>query len=148
MPDRTQYLDRFFTEYEARFNQALKGEKAPDIEGTMHAFAPYFLESGPLGIVCNKNDEKFKEAIPENYRFYEDIGITSMKIASKETTFLDEFHTIVKIHWEAGFIRHDRSTDSITFDILYFLLLEKSEYKIFACITGDEQRVLKENGLV
>jgi hypothetical protein len=148
MEDKKQYLDAFFDQYAGRFNQALKGEDMPDVKDTMNCFDHYFIESSPLGVVCSKNDDHFKDAIPKGYQFYEDTGITSMNILSKEITLLNDFHAMVKVHWSSAFRRHDHSTGTIEFDVFYFLRMEKSEYKIFAYITGDEQKALKDHGLV
>ncbi len=148
MENKQHYLDVFFDQYAGRVNQALKHEKEYDIEGTANAFAHYFIESSPLGVVCTKNDQHFKDAIPRGYDFYEDTGITSMNILSKEITLLNDFHAMVKVHWNSDFMRHDHSTGTIEFDVFYFLLLENNSYKIFAYITGDEQKALQENGLV
>ncbi len=148
MDNKQQYLDIFFDQYAGRFNQALKGEEAPDIEGTANSFAHYFIESSPLGVVCSKNDEKFKDAIPRGFDFYESIGVTSMNILSKEITILNDFHALVKVQWSSAFMRKDHSSGTIEFEVFYLLHMEKNDYKIFAYITGDEQKALKEQGLV
>jgi hypothetical protein len=71
-----------------------------------------------------------------------------MEITLKEITILDEFHTMTKVHWKANYIKKDNSKGSIEFDNIYFIQSKESQHKIFALITGDEQAVLKNFGLI
>lgn len=71
-----------------------------------------------------------------------------MDIVSKEITALDEFHTMVKVHWKANFTKADNSKASIEFDNIYFVQTKENQHKVFAWITGNEQAALKEYGLV
>jgi hypothetical protein len=144
----TAHIHQFFKSYESRFNNFLEGEE-PDIEGTANAFTAHFTEANPLGISCNKNDKKFRKAIPKGYEFYKSIGTTSMTIISKEITLLNDLHAIVKIYWKS---MYQKKTDIhpviIEFPVHYLLQLQQKQPKIFAYITGDEQKALKEHGLI
>lgn len=140
-------IERFFNAYAARFNAALSGDEV-NIEGTVKAFASCFIEASPLGVHCGANDAALREAIPKGYTFYRSIGTQSMKIEDKEITILDDYHAMVKIHWVAAYAPAGRAPFTISFDVFYFLQHIKEDLKIFAYITGDEQRVLKEHGLI
>lgn len=91
-------IQSFFDTYETTFNDSLLGE--PDVEMITSCFANCFLEASPKGIICGENDDKFREAIPKGYTFYRSIGVTAMKIISKEISTLDSLHTMVKIRWK------------------------------------------------
>ena len=147
MENREQQLEHFFDQYASRFNKALHGEQT-DIEGTASAFSEHFIEASPLGVHCGKNDQEFRTAIPKGYAFYQSIGITFMDMLSKEITILDHYHSMVNVHWRANFNRKDNSTGKIEFEVIYFLQSRENTHKIFAYITGDEQAVLKEDGLI
>ncbi len=147
MENKYHRINHFFDQYEKRFNDALQGA-APDIEAVTQSFAEYFIEASPLGIICGKNDEQFRTAIPQGYDFYKKIGIVSMNIISKQIDFLDAFHVMVKIQWNSIFVRKDNSNGSIEFQVIYFLQTKDDSHKIFSYITGDEQKVLKEHGLI
>jgi hypothetical protein len=84
----------------------------------------------------------------EGYAFYKNIGITSMEIISRGITFLDDFHTMIKIHWKSNFIKKDGSKGEIEFENIYFTQTRDNQPKVFAYITGDEQAVLREFGLI
>lgn len=136
----------FFAAYEKRFNDALKGET--DVEGTAHAFASYFVEASPAGIHGGSNDEEFRKNIPKGMDFYRHIGTHSMEIVSQEVNQLDDLHFMVKIHWKARYRNKDNTDLAIEFDVIYFLQRQESGLKIFAYITGDEDKVMREHGLI
>lgn len=137
---------QFFDDYAKRFNEALLGTQ-PDVERTIASFTECFLESNPNKVICTKNDEAFKMAIPHGFDYYRSIGLQNMKICSKAITILDDFHAIVKIHWQSLYIKKEGNKMELGFDIHYMVKTIDSEVKIFTYITGDEQKFMKENGL-
>lgn len=143
----TELIAAFFDDYARRFNQALNGDM-PDVDKTVAAFASCFVEASPVAVICNKNDERFKDAIPKGYDFYRSIGTQSMKICSRVITVLDSMHAMVKIHWQALYVKQAGNREEIGFDIHYFVQVKDGAVKIFAYITGDEQQLLKDRGLV
>ncbi len=140
-------IEYFFNRYEARVNDALAGGE-PDIDETADSFASDFIAASPSGIVHGKNDEKFRKAIGEGWTFYKDIGIQTMDIHSLQITILDNFHAIVKVHWNSSFVRKDNSKGDLAFDVFYVLNKSGDNIRIFAYITGDEQQVLRDEGLI
>lgn len=136
----------FFAAYEKRFNNALKGEI--DVEGTAQAFAPYFVEASPAGIHGGSNDQQFRKKIPAGMDLYRQIGTYSMEILSQEVIQLDDLHFMVKVHWKATYKNKDNTDLAIEFDVIYFLQNMDNELKIFAYITGDEDKVMRQHGLI
>lgn len=141
-----QRITNFFEAYAQRFQDAIAGET--DVDGTVNAFADYFIEASPLGVNGGKNDENFRKMIPQGTDFYKKIGTKSMKIVDTNITPLDELHYMVKVHWASYYTKKDGEELTIEFDVIYFLQDIKEELKVFAYITGDEQAVLRENGLI
>jgi hypothetical protein len=141
-----QDLEAFFDAYEKRFNDALKG--SPDIESMAAAFADSFIEASPKGIVCGQNDAQFRQAIPKGYDFYRSIGTKAMRIVWRNITPLDDYHALVKIHWQALFDRQGGNEEKVDFDVVYFVQTLDDGPKIFAYVTGDEQQILQERGLI
>lgn len=140
-------IENFFKRYEANFNRALATGVA-DVDSVVDSFAEHFIEASPLGVNAGSNDSTFREVIPKGWMFYKDIGIRSMTIRSTEITMLDELHAMVKVNWTSRYLKSDKTPGEITFDVIYFLQLRNEGVKIFAYITGDEQKVLKEHGLL
>lgn len=142
------HLDNFFQNYEARIEKALQENPEVDVKATADAFADFFVEASPAGISGGKNDEDFQKQIPKGFEFYRSIGTKSMKVVSKQITQLDAFHTLVKAHWKALYEKTDGTNDEIEFDVIYFVQTLGEKSKIFAYITGDEQKIMKEHGLI
>lgn len=145
MKEIKQKTEAFFREYEDRFNQGLAGK--PDVEGTAAAFAESFIESSPVGVNAAKNDAEFRKVIPQGMEFYKSIGTQSMKIKELAVTLIDEFHVMAKVHWDSRYQQQGRDI-SIEFDVVYFLRYFDGVLKIFAYVTGDEQKLLEQHGLV
>jgi hypothetical protein len=147
MDKRIQQLNDFFNLYAYRFNNAITGE-TPDIEGTAKSFTGCFIAANPFGVTCGDNNQEFRAAVSQGYAFYKSIGVTSMDILSLEITILNGFHEMTKIRWKCSYTKKDNSKGNIEFENIYFTQTRENEHKIFAYITGDEQAVLKENGLI
>ena len=141
-------LEGFFAAYAARFNAALRDPNGLDVEATAGAFADYFVEAGPAGVHGGKNDDTFRARIPIGYGFYRSIGTTAMDITSLELTSLDEYHWMARVHWDSRYAREGGGEVRIEFDVIYFLQVSGDEAKIFAYVTGDEEKALQERGLM
>lgn len=140
-------VSQFFEKYEQRFNEALANPSKVDVRATADAFAEYFVESSPAGVVGGRNDEAFRQMIPKGLEYYRSIGTKSMKISSLNTTQLDDLHFMTRVHWDSRYEKESVEM-RIEFDVLYFLRCKEGRFKIFAYITGDEQKVLREHGLI
>lgn len=145
--ERKKKIEAFFRQYETRFNSSLNGT-AVDVEATANAFAGSFIEASPLGVNCGQNNEQFKKAIPEGYAFYKSIGTTAMHILHMDITLLDMWHAQTKLHWKATYKKKNSSNVVIEFDVFYFTQEQNGQLKIFAYITGDEQKALRDHGLI
>ncbi len=141
-----QRLEKFFAGYEARTNRALDGEA--DIEAIAGAFSDCFIGASPNGVMCGKNDEKLRAAISQGMEFYRSIGTKSMKISSVSITPLDGCHSMVRIYWRAVYEKKNGGNETIDFDVIYLLQIIDGKIGIFAYITGDEQKALRERGLI
>jgi hypothetical protein len=71
-----------------------------------------------------------------------------MKIMALDITWLNDMHVMAKVCWQAIYQKKDGNKETINFDVFYFLQKQNGALKIFAYITGDEQAVLKERGLI
>lgn len=147
MENRSAQVDAFFTAYEKRFNDALAGKEV-DTEEVIGSFTDAFLEASPMGVICGKNDANLASKIRQGFEFYHYIGTRSMVITGKELTTLDEMHDMVKVHWHYTAQKKALGMVEIDFDVIYLLQAREDSIKIFAYITGDEQKVLQEHGLL
>jgi hypothetical protein len=145
---RLKMIDGFFAAYAAGFNKALADTPEIDVEATAGAFADCFIAADPNGVSCGKNDEEFRTRIPMGFAFYRSIGTKSMKVASLAVTPLDDYHLTANVHWESVYRKKDGSEEEIDFDDIYFVRMVGDQPRIFGYVTGDEQRLLRERGLI
>ena len=147
MVKNTKNIEDFFSAYETNFNAGLSGENQETQMAISSSFTECFIESSPLGVMCGKNGEEFIANINRGFQFYRTIGSLSMKIISREITPINDLHDMVKVNWRYSFKKEDNE-DFIDFENTYFLKTLNNQTKIFAYIAGDEQKALKEKGLL
>jgi hypothetical protein len=148
MPTTERALVRFLAEYEARVNRALGDEPVVDVDETAAAFTNCFVAATPNEVVCNANDAQFRASIPRGFEFYRKIGTKAMRISSLAVTELDDCHAMVKVRWHSLHERSDASEVRIDFDVIYLFRMARGGPQIFGYITGDEDQVLRDHGLV
>jgi steroid delta-isomerase-like uncharacterized protein len=144
--DQAQRARAFFQRYAERFNRSLAGEKV-EAKDVAESFASHFVAASPVGVNGGKNGLLFRWMIPRGFAHYRKLGTTEMKIAQLELEPIDSLHALAKVHWDSHYTKKDGSPERIEFDVTYLLHFEHDEPKIFAYITGDEERVLREHGL-
>lgn len=145
--DEIVVIERFFEAYAAQFARALADPPEIDAGATAAAFADCFVEAGPRGVSCGRNDETFRAQIPQGYAFYRGIGIRSMAVATLAPSPLDARHWGVRVGWAAEY-DHGGRTGTVEFEVLYLLQMTGEGPKIFAYITGDEEGELRRLGLL
>lgn len=140
-------VQKFFADYADRFNRSLAGEGI-DVRDVADSFASHFVEASPNGVNGGKNGLLFRWMIPRGFAHYKKIGTTQMNVTDIEVDPLDPLHALAKVHWDARYAKRDGQSDRIEFDVTYLLHFQGSEPKIFAYITGEEERSLREHGLM
>jgi hypothetical protein len=55
---------------------------------------------------------------------------------------------MVKVHWDSLYVKKNGEGVQIEFTVIYLVQTIGGSPKIFGDITGDEQKVLKEHGLM
>lgn len=148
MTIRNELIEAFFKAYAARMNSALGDQPRDDIEGTMNAFADYFVEASPAGVIGGKNDEEFRAKIPQGNAYYRSLGTQSMNIEKLEITPLNDQHAYARVQWKAVYKKPDGSIIPLEFEVIYFLQVLNDTPKIFAYIAGDEYGMYEKHGIV
>jgi hypothetical protein len=146
--DNIEQIRQFFNEYAARFNRALQDPPVEDVEASAGAFADCFIGASPAGVRCGNNDEQFRTVIPQGNAFYRSIGTRSMQITRLEITPLDDIHAMARVYWDSHYSKKTGEDVQIQFEVIYLLQILAGRPKVFGYITGDEQKLLKEHGLL
>ncbi len=142
-----QKIRSFFDGYTKSFNDALRDGAAVDAKAVRGSFADYFVESSPTGVQGGKNGLLFRFVIPRGFRHFKRIGTTGIRLAGLKLTRIDDHHYMAQAHWDSSYKKRNGDRRTIGFDVVYFLTLHSGAPKIFSYITGDEKRVLRENGI-
>jgi hypothetical protein len=147
MTNHQQLLRRFFDRYAKRMNDALKPKPKIDTAGVVRSFADYFVEASPAGVFGGKNGLRFRLIVPRGFRHYRKIGTTAMLISGFKATRIDDLHYLVRVGWDSRYLTRDGARKRIQFTNIYLVQVRNRQPRIFAYITGDEQKVLREHGI-
>jgi hypothetical protein len=149
MKDHEPVIRLFFEAYQARMNDALKDPPKIDSAKTVAAFAKYFVGTNPSSVSGGRNGWLFRFMIPRGYAFYRKIGTERMEVRGLRVAPIDDYHAMAHTHWWSSYRRKSGEMVEIEFDNIYMLHIPQGgEPKIFAYVTGDEQQVLKDHGLI
>lgn len=136
----------FFKRYESFFNHSLAGEMGAD---ELTAFyAAEFIAASPAGVMAGKNDDQLARTMAEGYARYRAIGTREMRIRDIRISPIDDHHCVAHVAWTATYARKDRPDVAIDFDVHYFVQQLDGEPKVFGWVSGDEQALLRQHGIV
>jgi hypothetical protein len=135
-----------FERYERVFNAALHGDV--DMDDVAALYAADFIAASPAGVMTGKNDEQLKQVMAQGYARYRAIGTKEMRIRGLRISPMDEHHCVAHVAWRATYVRKDRPGVTIDFDVHYLVQQLGAEPKVFGWVSGDEQALLKEHGLL
>ncbi|AMG74793.1 DUF6841 family protein [Sphingopyxis granuli] len=137
---------RFFERYESFFNRSLAGDT--DMKEVAALYASEFIAASPAGVMTGKNDDQLKQVMAQGYERYRAMGTKEMRIRDIRVSPMDEHHCVAHVAWTAYYARKDGPDVTINFDVHYFVQKLDGEPKVFGWVSGDEQALLKEHGIV
>lgn len=135
-----------FERYERTFNGALQGHVAMDEVAKL--YTAEFLAASPAGVMTARNDAAFTEQMAQGYAHYREIGTKAMRVRDVRISPIDELHCVAHVAWRAVNAREGEADVMIDFEVHYLVQQLDEEPKVFAWISGDEEAVLKEHGIV
>jgi hypothetical protein len=140
--------EAFFVLYGRRSSDALGDPPVEDIDGIVSSFAPYVVGSNPKGVMGGPASD-LRTIIPQGFAQYRRVGGKAMRVTRVKATELDNLHVQARVDWEFDYERpSDGRKGTITFQNIYFLSFAMGSPKVFASITPDEQRAMKDHGLI
>ncbi|MGE0210148.1 MAG: nuclear transport factor 2 family protein [Parvibaculaceae bacterium] len=137
---------KLFERYESFFNRSLAGDM--DLEEVRSLYASDFIAASPAGVMTGKNDDQFTQVMAEGYAHYRAIGTKAMRIRDVRLSPMDEHHCVAHVAWTATYARKDRPDLAIDFDVHYLVQKLDGEPKVFGWVSGDEQAILRQHGIV
>lgn len=139
-------VKKLFERYERFFNRSLSGDK--DMEETASLYAAEFIGATPVGVMTGKNDDQFKHVMEQGYAHYRAIGTKEMRIRHIRLSPIDEHHCVAHVAWSALYARKDQPDITIDFEVHYLVQQLEGEPKVFGWVSGDEQALLREHGII
>jgi hypothetical protein len=137
---------KLFTRYERFFRQSLAGEI--DMDEVASLYASDFIAASPAGVMSGKNDDQFRRVMAQGYAHYRAIGTKEMRLRHVRLSAIDDCHCVAHVAWTATYARKDQPDTAIDFDVHYLVQILDGEAKVFGWISGDEQALLKQHGIV
>jgi hypothetical protein len=149
MTGHREQIESFFAAYAKRSNDALRSPPIEDVDGVVGAFAPFFVEASPKGVMGGANGDEFRQMVPQGFAKYRAVGGKAMRVTRVKTTELDDFNAFARGDWEFDYVRKsDGRSGTVVFQNIYFLNFADGTPKVFAYITPDEERAMKDHGLI
>ena len=139
-------MRRLFERYEQVFRTALRG--GIDMNEVASLYAPEFIAATPAGVMTGTNDERLKQVMAKGYAHYRALGMKEMRIRELRLSPIDEHHCVAHVAWTATYARKDQPDVAIDFEVHYFVQELGSEPKVFGWVSGDEQALHKQHGII
>jgi hypothetical protein len=137
---------KLFERYERVFNASLHGNG--DMDEVAALYAAEYVAASPAGVRTGKNDEQLKQVMAQGYAHYRAIGTKAMRMRELRISPMDEHHCVAHAAWRATYARKDQPDVAIDFEVHYLVQQLGADPKVFGWVSGDEQALLKENGIV
>lgn len=139
-------LKAFFERYESLFNRALAGKA--DMDEVAALYAPEFIAASPAGVMAGKNDDQLRQVMAQGYARYRAIGTKGMHVREVRLSPIDELHCLAHVAWTATYAREGQPDVAIDFEVHYLIQQLDGEPKVFGWVSGDEEALLKEHGVI
>jgi hypothetical protein len=136
----------FFSRYANLFNRAVIGEV--DLSAIKTLYTDEFIAATPKGVHAGAINDAFEDAMLKGYDRYRAMGAKSMSVEGIDVHEVDDAHCVARVRWNSVFQKRGEDAIHILFDASYLLVQQGGRIKVFGWITGDEEGVLKENGVL
>jgi hypothetical protein len=111
-------------------------------------YASDFIAASPAGVMSGKNNDQLKQVMAQGYERYRAMGTKEMSIRHVRLSPIDDCHCVAHVAWTAIYARKDLPETAIDFDVHYLVQILGDEAKVFGWVSGDEQALLKQHGII
>ncbi len=139
-------VKKLFERYANCFNRCLTG--STDMDEVASLYASEFIAATPAGVMAGKNDDQLQQVMAQGYARYRAMGTKEMRIRDVRLTPIDDCHCVAHVAWTATYARPDRVDAAIDFDVHYFVQILNGTAQVFGWVSGDEQALLREHGII
>ena len=139
-------IKEFFSRYQLFFTKALAGNL--DADELLALYTSDFIAASPSGVMTGKNDDTLSQNMINGYAYYRSIGTKSMQVRSIRLSPIDNQHAVAHVAWVAVYEKDMQPDISIDFEVHYFMQELDGRLKVFGWVSGNEQALLREHGIV
>ena len=120
-----------------------------DVDRVTRQYADSYVEAGPGGSVCIRNDDAFREALGQKRELMAGLGFKSAKAISVVDSRLDQNYSMVKVHWQMEFENKPGRRIDAEFDNTYFVRHQGYDARVVGSISHqDEEATMRDLGLL
>lgn len=139
-------VKELFERYERVFNHALGGDMNMDAVAAL--YASEFIAASPAGVMAGKNDDRLKQVMAQGYARYRAMGTKEMRTRDVRLSPMDDHHCVAHVAWRATYARTDRPDVALDFEVHYFVQKLDGAAKVFGWVSGDEEALLRQHGIL
>ena len=139
-------VSKLFERYERLFNRALSGEA--DMDEVASLYESDFIAASPAGVAAGRNDAQLRQVMDQGYARYRAIGTKAMRIRNVAISPIDARHCVAHVAWTATYARRGQADVAIDFDVHYLVQELDGEPKVFGWVSGDEEALLRQHGII
>ena len=139
-------VKELFERYERVFNHALGGDM--DMDAVAALYASEFIAASPAGVMAGKNDDRLKQVMAQGYARYRAMGTKEMRVRDVRLSPMDDHHCVAHVAWTATYTRPDRPDVALDFEVHYFVQKLDGAPKVFGWVSGDEEALLRQHGIL
>ena len=139
-------IDEVYTEYVAAFDRSL-GEQV-DAKGIRHHLSACFVGARPEGVQCGQNGTRVTQALEHGYAFHRQIGTRHMGVRDTATIPVDDAHALARVAYRAISEKPAGPILDLELEVSCMTDTRGKAYEIFAFVTGDEQALYEQHGLL
>ena len=141
-----ELVRKLFERYEALVQRSLAGDVNEDEARAL--YASEFIAASPAGVMAGKNDRTFVHSMVQGYDHYREIGTQGMRLRGLRVSEIDDLHCVAHVSWTATYARDDLRETAIEFDVHYLVQILDGQAKVFGWVSGDEEALLKQHGII
>jgi hypothetical protein len=142
MDQATSSMQQWFRDYAEAVSRF-------DADRVSRQYAACYVEAGPKGSTCIRNDETFRNALRQRREFMASLGFKAAKAVSVEDSRLDQNYSMVKVHWRMEFENKPGRRIDAEFDNTYFVRHNGYDAQVVCYISHqDEETTMRRLGLL
>lgn len=128
-------------------DEAMRRELLDDERKTLAGlFAANVVGSSPQGVVAAES-ARLPYILKDAQAEYRKVGGKRFIVRDVRITEIDNIHVQCAVDWRFGYVNAAGRSGEVDFTNLYYLTFASGSPKIFAFITPDEGKAMREHGL-